>query len=111
MNTLTRIEEFVQLIEQEDKISIGIFRAEWCGDCHFIDSFMDSIAQKYTDTVSVVNIDIEEFPDLSKKLAVIGIPSFVAFHKGEEIHRFVSRMRKTRSEIDTFFQEALAKKE
>jgi len=55
-------------------------------------------------------IDIEEFPDLSRKLSVVGIPSFVAFDKGEEIDRFVNRQRKTENEIDAFYQSVLLKK-
>ena len=109
MISLRSIEQFVKTIENEERVAIAIFRAEWCGDCHFIDSFIDSIAQKYKDGITAFNVDIEEFPDLARKLQVVGIPSFVAFHKGEEIHRLVSRMRKSEQEIDTFFQESFKK--
>ena len=39
------------------------------------------------------------------QLQIMGIPSFVAYSKGEEIARFVSRLRKTKDEIDTFLSE------
>jgi hypothetical protein len=33
---------------------------------------------------------------------VFGIPSFVAFHNGEEIGRFVNKDRKTQEQIQEF---------
>lgn len=109
MIALQSIEQFVKSIESTEKVTIGVFRAEWCGDCHYIDSFMDGIVEKYKEAIVAVNIDIEEFPDLARKFEVVGIPSFVAFYKGEEVHRMVSRMRKSEAQIDSFFQESFAK--
>ena len=110
MEKLTNIETFIEKIERDSVRTIALFRAEWCGDCHYIDSFMDALSQKYAEDIDTLVIDIEEFPDLSRKLSVVGIPSFVAFDKGEEIDRFVNRQRKTESEIDAFYQSVLLKK-
>ena len=109
MIALASIEQFVKTIESEEKVAIAVFRAEWCGDCHFIDPFMDNLTAQYKDAITAFNVDIEEFPDLARKLQVVGIPSFVAFYKGGEIHRLVSRVRKSEAEINTFFQESFAK--
>ena len=40
--------------------------------------------------------------DLCKELDIMGIPSFVAFENGKETGRFVSKLRKTKEEIEQF---------
>ena len=37
--------------------------------------------------------------DLCVDLEILGIPSFIAYDKGEELSRFVSKLRKTKPEI------------
>jgi thiol-disulfide isomerase/thioredoxin len=109
MILLEKIEQLEKSIASDTKVTIGIFRAEWCGDCLFIDSFMEKLTEKYDNEINAFNIDIEQFPDLAKKHSVVGIPSFVAFYKGEGVLRLVSRQRKSETEIDGFFQESLTK--
>ena len=36
------------------------------------------------------------------ELKILGIPSFVAYDKGEELGRFVSQLRKTEEEVQSF---------
>ena len=40
--------------------------------------------------------------DLCVDLEILGIPSFIAYDKGEELSRFVSKLRKTKPEIQAF---------
>ena len=40
--------------------------------------------------------------DLCIELKILGIPSFVAYDKGEELGRFVSKLRKTEEEVQSF---------
>jgi len=94
---------------QQETVVISIFRAEWCPDCTFIDSFIGDIASEFSSDISTFNVDVDEVPELKAKYHVNGIPSFVAFRGGEEIHRFVSRQRKSEAEIRTFFKESINK--
>ena len=101
MKNLTSIEEFEQL-KQEGKI-VFKFTASWCPDCHFIDPFMGEVEEKFSD-FQFVSVDRDQFIDLCGELDVFGIPSFVVFENGEEKGRFVSKDRKTKEEIESFFQ-------
>ncbi|MGV3489042.1 MAG: thioredoxin family protein, partial [Tuberibacillus sp.] len=47
-------------------------------------------------------VDRDKFIDLCGDLNVFGIPSFVAFHQGEEMGRLVNKNRKTKEEIQAF---------
>jgi len=91
-----------------DKPTIAVFKAVWCKDCHFIDPFMPDVVKAYADRLNFVQIDRDEMPELCERLNILGIPSFIAFRQGQELIRFVSKLRKTRDEIEQFLDRALA---
>jgi thiol-disulfide isomerase/thioredoxin len=101
-------EEQFQATIQNSKPTVAIFKATWCKDCHYIDPFMPEVYEKYDQKLSFIELDRDLFPDLSEKLNILGIPSFVVFHNGQEIVRFVSKLRKTRDEIEQFLNQAIA---
>lgn len=89
------------------KPTIAVFKATWCKDCHFIDPFMPEVVEAYKDQLDFIELDRDEVPDLCEKLNILGIPSFIAFREGQELVRFVSKLRKTRDEIEQFLDRAL----
>ncbi|MBB6670922.1 thioredoxin family protein [Cohnella nanjingensis] len=88
-------------------LTIAVFKAVWCKDCHFIDPFMPDVEAAYADRLSLIEIDRDELPDLCSELNILGIPSFIAFREGRELVRFVSKLRKTRDEIEQFLDRAV----
>lgn len=88
-------------IQKQDKVSVLVFSANWCPDCVFIEPFMKSLCEKYS-AYDFYYIDRDENIELCQYLMVMGIPSFVAIGKGKELGRFVSKLRKSESEIDAF---------
>ncbi len=105
MQSLETAQQLEQLIQQ-DKVSVLTFSANWCPDCTFIKPFMPKLIEKYSD-YDFYYVDRDKFIDLSQQLSVMGIPSFVAVGKGQELGRFVSRFRKTEKEIDEFLSKLL----
>ena len=99
MQHLQSLEEFESL--KNGTAVIFEFTAGWCPDCHFIDPFMPEVVEKFSD-FTFVKVDRDQFLDLCIELNVIGIPSFVAYEKGIELGRFVSKDRKTQEEIENF---------
>ena len=99
MQQLQSLEEFETL--KNDNTVIFEFTADWCPDCRFIDPFMPEVVEKFSD-YTFVKVDRDKFLDLCIELGVIGIPSFVAYEKGNELGRFVSKDRKTQEEIENF---------
>ena len=94
------VEEYKQAIFER---SIILVTAGWCPDCVFIKPFIDDVAIQHPG-FNYYKIDRDELLDLCKEIEVMGIPSFVAYDKGEEIGRFVSKFRKTRAEIESFIE-------
>lgn len=101
MKKLATVEEF-DLLTQADKV-VFFFTADWCGDCTFIKPVMPEIVESYPE-VQFIKVDRDRFIDLCGELAIFGIPSFVAFEKGQEVGRFVSKDRKTKEEIEAFIE-------
>lgn len=94
------VEEYKEAIQNR---CIVLVTAGWCPDCVFIKPFIDDVAIQHP-TFKYFKIDRDELLDLCKEIDVMGIPSFVAYDKGQEIGRFVSKLRKTRAEIENFIE-------
>jgi len=90
-----------------DRLTVAIFKATWCKDCHFIEPFIADVEAAYSERLEMVEIDRDELPDLCSELNILGIPSFIAFRQGQELVRFVSKLRKTREEIEQFLDRAV----
>ena len=105
--TLIQTEQQFNEIIAEKKPTLAIFKAAWCKDCHFIDPFMPELETHYAEKLSFVTIDRDEHPDLCERYNVLGIPSFIVIREGQELTRFVSKLRKTREEIEQFLDRSV----
>lgn len=101
MDKLIEIESLEQFEQVRKGKTIFMFTANWCPDCVFVKPFIGEIVEANPEfKFYVVNRD--DFLDLCKSLDILGIPSFVAYNDDEEIGRFVSKLRKTKEEIQAF---------
>ena len=100
MKSLENEEKFYELIK-EDKVHVFVFSANWCPDCVFIKPFMPELIEKYN-TYEFIYVDRDQYLNLCIDHEVMGIPSFIAYKNNEEKGRFVSKLRKTKQEIDEF---------
>jgi len=107
MQRISEEQAFRELTSRE-QLTVAVFKATWCKDCHFIEPFMPDVEAAYAGKIAFIEIDRDELPDLCFELNILGIPSFIAFHGGQELIRFVSKLRKTREEIEQFLDRAIA---
>jgi len=107
MRRITEESQFRELIG-EDRLTVAVFKTTWCKDCHFIEPFIGEVEAAYADRLVLVEIDRDDLPELCDELNILGIPSFIAFREGNELIRFVSKLRKTREEIEQFLDRAVA---
>ncbi|RXI98594.1 thioredoxin [Anaerobacillus alkaliphilus] len=89
-------------------LSVVMFSANWCPDCVVIQPVLPEIEEKFSQ-FTFYYADRDKLIDLCVELEVFGIPSFIAYHNGEEIDRFVSKDRKTKEEIEKFLQDTFDK--
>ncbi len=108
---INSLEEYEKAIQTK---SIILFTASWCPDCMFIKPFIGpdcmfikpfigNVVKKYPN-FTFYSINRDHFIDLCQDLDILGIPSFVSYENGQETGRFVSKLRKTQEEIETFIQ-------
>ena len=105
-NKMDQLSDIISLEEYEKAIqtkSIILFTASWCPDCMFIKPFIGNVVKKYPN-FTFYSINRDHFIDLCQDLDILGIPSFVSYENGQETGRFVSKLRKTQEEIETFIQ-------
>lgn len=99
VKNLESMEQFEQL--RDGGKTILMFSANWCPDCRIIEPILPEIETKYSE-FTFIHVDRDQFIELCQQLDVYGIPSFIAFEKGKELGRFVSKDRKTQEEIEGF---------
>lgn len=101
------MKQFNEYNEKDLKKVIGqgrtmlFFTATWCSDCRFIKPRMPEI-EKENSEFTWIEVDRDDNMDIARELRIMGIPSFVAFDKGEEIGRLVNKDRKTKEEVEAF---------
>lgn len=107
MLKVTTAEQFHELTSSP-KLTVAVFKADWCGDCKYIDPFMPEVEEQYKDRLSLIQVDVDGLEEISQEQNIMGIPSFVAFANGRELIRFVNKLRKSRAEIEDFLNKAEA---
>jgi thioredoxin-like negative regulator of GroEL len=109
VNLMDKISSEDKFNEQiaDKKTTVAVFKADWCKDCHYIEPFMPDLEIKYADKLTFIHIDRDELPDLCSEYNILGIPSFIVFSEGQELTRFVSKLRKTREEIEQFLDRSM----
>lgn len=98
--------DFEQAVASSKPVVVKFF-TDWCPDCHRIDPFMPAVEEKYQADLDMISVNRDTLPELSQKLDVFGIPSFIAFQNGKELVRFVSKLGKSREEIERFLDRAI----
>ncbi|MCA0992378.1 thiol reductase thioredoxin [Bacillus hwajinpoensis] len=99
MKKFEKHEEYLEAIKEGK--SVLLFSADWCPDCRVIEPFLPELEKEYSE-MDFYYVDRDDHIELCQEMDIFGIPSFVAFKDGEETGRFVSKMRKSKEEIEEF---------
>lgn len=63
--------------------------AEWCGPCKAMEPVLEALATETAGRLVVVSIDVDEAPDVVRRLGVMSFPTLVVLDRGEERARLV----------------------
>lgn len=59
------------------------FWAQWCGPCKALAPILEEIAQKYTDKVKFMKLNVDHNASIPPKFGVRGIPTLILFKDGQ----------------------------
>lgn len=77
-----------RVLDQQDKLCLVYFFAQWCGPCKVFKSEYERVAEVFKE-VAMFKIDIDLLPKIAADYGVMSIPTIIAFVNGQEKDRSV----------------------
>ena len=74
-------EQFENLVLKASGLVLVDFWAPWCGPCRMISPILDDIS----DIVSIVKINVDDFPEIANEYEVQSVPTLILFRDGEDV--------------------------
>ena len=68
--------------------------AVWCGPCKALSPTLEKVAAERASSLTAYELDIDDSPATAQELRVMGVPTMVLFHNGQEISRKVGNVAK-----------------
>ena len=85
---------FEKDVLQSSKPVLVDFWAEWCAPCRMLAPTIDAIAEQYTDTATVVKVNVDDNTTTAQRYGIKGIPTLILFSGGKEVERVVGATSK-----------------
>ncbi|MBE6599719.1 MAG: thioredoxin [Ruminococcaceae bacterium] len=76
--------DFEAVVLKSEKPVIVDFFATWCGPCKMLAPVLHELADGHDD-FSVVQVDVDEDPNLARAYGIVSIPTLIAFKNGEPV--------------------------
>lgn len=77
---------FNKLINSGKPVLID-FHATWCGPCKAMEPIVKDVSKNWRGKVKVIKIDIDKNSQLSHKLKIKGVPTFMLYKNGRPVWR------------------------
>ena len=97
-------QEFRSIISGEKPV-LAEFWAPWCVYCRRIAPALEKVAQQREDSLAVVQVNIDEAPQLARELQIEVVPTMLLYKGGQIIASIVAP--ESKAKIDAFLQENL----
>ena len=84
-----------EVLESRQPVLVD-FSATWCGPCKMLDPIVKQLAQEWADKVKVVELDVDDSPELAMQYQVMGVPTLILFVGGRPSQRISGYQPKDR---------------
>lgn len=87
MATKQKFTSFQDLIASTNGVLLVDFYATWCGPCQMMAGILDEVNAEMKQSVKIVKIDTDKYPELATQHQVKSLPTLVLFKAGQPIDR------------------------
>ena len=75
--------DFEQEVLQSALPVLVDFYADWCGPCRMLGPIIHQLAEEYEGKIKVVQVNVDQSPDLAAAFRVANIPTLLFFRGGQ----------------------------
>lgn len=80
---------FQEEVLKSDKPVLVDFWATWCGPCKMVKPVVEKLAGEYDGKVKVVEVDVDQNPQLSGQFGIMSIPTLMFFKGGQPVKTMI----------------------
>lgn len=91
-------EDLERVIKDSDVPVLVDFYADWCGPCKVMAPLLDELARERAGEMLVGKLDTDRSPTMAVRFSIRGIPTLIAFSRGQEVGREVGAVPRPRVE-------------
>lgn len=84
--------EMFEEILKENKLVLTYYSRLWCGVCHAMKPQVESLQEGYPE-VTLVEVNVDDTPDLGAQYTIFSVPAFILFYEGKEFMRQAGYLR------------------
>ena len=105
LGSAKELDDFVQ----SNEIAVVKFGAEWCGPCKQLDPYLQRIAGYFQGNASFALVDVDDSPELARRMRVGPIPDTFVFYEGRVFADVVgNNPNQIASVVDSMLQKTAA---
>lgn len=82
VRSIDSLSELDKLIKKEKVLVVDCY-GTWCPPCKRMMPIVESASNKFTGKATIVKVDVDKAPDISKKYSIRSLPTFMVFKNGK----------------------------
>lgn len=82
-------QNFEAEILSSDRPVLVDFWADWCVPCHMVSPIVEEIGRDRSEVLKVAKLNVDDNPEMSRRYAVMSIPTLILFKDGQEKARVI----------------------
>lgn len=82
-------QSFQEEVLKSDKPVLVDFWATWCGPCKIVKPVVEKLADQYAGKVKVVEVDVDQNPQVSGQFGIMSIPTLMFFKNGQPVKTMI----------------------